>query len=144
MSQYILESNSFVPITETAGTLVNISNVPAEISLSQKFKTGIILFPRQHFPFAKAVYAARAPGCYGRAIVAVIGTGVLQSEFFTQEDIDAVFEDDVFFTAKDRENVFDDNFFIDDAFFDEFDIAETFKNDSVISDSEDLDFVFDD
>jgi len=94
MAQYILESNKFTAITETEGTLVNISNVPAEISLSEEFGTGIILFPHQQLAFAKAVYAARAPGSYGRAIVAAIGTGGLQAETFTQEDIDAVFDDE--------------------------------------------------
>mgnify|MGYP002623277735 CR=1 FL=1 len=94
MAQYILESNKFTAITETEGTLVNISNVPVEVSLSEEFGTGIILFPRQQLAFAKVVYAARAPGSYGRAIVAAIGTGGLQAETFTQEDIDAVFDDE--------------------------------------------------
>ena len=40
MAQYVLESNKFTAITETEGTLVNISNVPAEISLSEEFGTG--------------------------------------------------------------------------------------------------------
>jgi len=136
MAQYILESNKFTAITETEGTLVNISNVPAEISLSEEFGTGIILFPHQQLAFAKAVYAARAPGSYGRAIVAAIGTGGLQAETFTQEDIDAVFDDegggyippegDEYFTQADIDAIFDGN---DIAYegFTENDVAEVFK-----------------
>ena len=41
MAQYILKSDAFTAITETEGTLVNISNVPAEINLSGEFGTGI-------------------------------------------------------------------------------------------------------
>ena len=112
--------------------------------MSEDFKTGIILFPRQHFPFAKTVYAARAPGCYGRAIVAAIGTGGLQAEVFTPEDVEKVFEDDEFFTRQDVLNVFDDDFFVDDEFFTREDVLETFKNDSSFLDSDDIDFIFDD
>ena len=129
MAQYILESNKFTAITETEGTLVNISNVPAEISLSEEFGTGIILFPHQQLAFAKVVYAARAPGSYGRAIVAAIGTGGLQAESFTYEDIAAVFDDDTetsgeTFTDEDIEKVFED----DESFTDE-DVAEIFNGD---------------
>lgn len=74
MAQYIL-SDVFTAIAETSGTIVNFSNVPVEISDSTKNRTGIILFPRQHFPFSKAVYAARAPGAIGTAFIGVISTG---------------------------------------------------------------------
>ena len=157
MAQYILESNKFTAITETEGTLVNISNVPAEISLSEEFGTGIILFPHQQLAFAKAVYAARAPGSYGRAIVAAIGTGGLQAETFTQEDIDAVFDDegggyippsgdDETFTQADIDAIFADNT-VD---YEGDDVAEVFTGDYKPKPHkhehftpEDVDYVFD-
>lgn len=160
MAQYILESNKFTAITETEGTLVNISNVPAEVSLSEEFGTGIILFPHQQLAFAKAVYAARAPGSYGRAIVAAIGTGGLQAETFTQEDIDAVFDDegggyippsgdDETFTQADIDAIFADNT-VDYEGFTQDDVAEVFtggykpkphKHEHFTP--EDVDYVFD-
>ena len=56
MARYIL-SDEFAAISESAGTLVNISNVPAEVSESTAHGTGIILFPRQHFGFSKMLVA---------------------------------------------------------------------------------------
>ena len=146
--QYILESNKFTAITETEGTIVNISNVPAEISLSGEFGTGIVLFPRQHLPFAKTVYAARAPGFYGRAIVAAIGTGGLQSESFTDADIDAVFDEDgatspvdEHFDSTDLDAVFvnDD---VDLSGFSQADIDAVFEEDGFSDD--DIHSIFDD
>ena len=87
--QYIL-NDEFQALTESAGTIINISNVAAEISLSQTHGTGIILFPRQKLSFNKSVYAARAPGGLGTAVVAAIETGASSegsessSEGFTQ------------------------------------------------------------
>ena len=50
MARYIL-TDKFTTIAESSGTLVNISNVSAEISMSQERGTGIILFPRQRRNF---------------------------------------------------------------------------------------------
>lgn len=151
--QYILESKSFTAISETSGTLVNISNVPVEVSLSEEFGTGIILFPRQQLPFEKAVYAARAPGSFGRAIIAAINTGVGTSnssgevepvEHFTDEDIDFVFDNTTTnltgFTAEDVAMVFIDS----PSSFTQEDIDEVFNNDSSGFTDPDLDYVFDD
>lgn len=137
MAQYVLKSDKFTAISETEGTLVNISNVPAEVSLSEEFGTGIILFPHQQLAFAKAVYAARAPGSYGRAIVATIATGGLQAESFTQEDVYAVFDEgggdipiptpsEGSFTQEDIDAVFADDIVVYEGFTED-DVMEVFK-----------------
>ena len=119
--QYIL-TDEFQAISETSGTLINISNVPAEISLSQTHGTGIILFPRQQLSFNKSVYAARAPGGFGTAVIAAIETGAaiggggssnIEQPDFTQEDLNNVFNDSDFtatggFSAEDINKVFQD------------------------------------
>ena len=72
----------------------------------------------------------------GRAIVAAIGTGGLQAETFTQEDIDAVFDDegggyippsggDETFTQEDIDAIFADDTVDYEGFTDD-DIAEIF------------------
>ena len=108
--QYVL-TDEFQAISETAGTLVNISTVAAEISLSPSRGTGIILFPRKHLKFNKAIYAARASGAIGRAIVAVIETQSDNSggsSEFTQGDFEEVFGIGNF-TQEDLEKVFSDS-----------------------------------
>jgi len=149
--QYILESKNFTAISESSGTLVNISNVPVEVSLSEEFGTGIILFPRQHLPFSKAVYAARAPGSFGRAIIAAINTGmstsssdseVETSEHFTDEDIDFVFDNTstnlTGFTEEDVAMVFIDS----PSTFTQEDIDEVFTNGSSGYTDPYVDYVF--
>lgn len=74
MAKYVL-GEQFTQIAESAGTIVNISNIPAEISDSEESGTGILLFPRKLLGFNKKIYAARAPGYLGVAIVATISTG---------------------------------------------------------------------
>ena len=145
--QYILESKSFTAIAESSGTLVNISNVPAEISLSEEFGTGIILFPHQQLPFSKAVYAARAPGNFGRAIIAAIETGYggdsSSSEPFTDDDIDDALGDNTGFTDEDVDFVLDDgNIF--PVGFTQADIDEVFTDDNSRFTEGDVDSVFDD
>ena len=139
MAQYILKSDAFTAITETEGTLVNISNVPAEINLSGEFGTGIILFPHQHLPFAKKVYAARQMGGLGTAVVATIGTGGLQAESFDDDDIAAIFDDDTSsgFSQDDIDKIFEDDNFSDS------DLDFIFSDDEPATD-EDLSTIFDD
>jgi len=121
MARYIL-SDEFTATAETEGTLVNISNVPAEVSESTTHGSGIILFPRQHFGFNKKIYAARAPGGLGTAVVAAIATnagggvvtisgGETTIEPFTPSDVDDVFTNSDFtatgmFTQDDIDDVF--------------------------------------
>ena len=147
MAQYILESKSFTAINETSGTLVNISNVPAEISMTEEFGTGIILFPRQHFSFAKQIYAARAPSFFGRAIIASIETGYSadssSSEPFTDGDIDDALGDNTGFTDEDVDFVLD-NGNIYPVGFTQADIDEVFKDDNSRFTEGDVDSVFDD
>ena len=71
MAWYTLK-DTFTAINETSGTVVNHSNVPVEISVETVNCSGIVLFPRQHFPFNKKIYAARAPGTIGTAFIGVI------------------------------------------------------------------------
>ena len=118
--QYIL-NDEFQALTESAGTIINISNVAAEISLSQTHGTGIILFPRQKLSFNKSVYAARAPGGLGTAVVAAIETGASSegsessSEGFTQSDVDFVFGEGIF-TQEDVDETFSETPTIYDGF----------------------------
>ena len=118
--QYILK-DEFQALTESAGTIINISNVAAEISLSQTHGTGIILFPRQKLSFNKSVYAARAPGGLGTAVVAAIETGASSggsessSEGFTQSDVDFVFDEGIF-TQEDVDETFSETPTIYDGF----------------------------
>ena len=97
MAKYVL-SDEFTAISETSGTIVNISNVNAEISETDERGTGIILFPRHHFGFDKQVYAARARGEIGTAVIAAIATGggsggVSESQIATPEEIDEMLGD---------------------------------------------------
>ena len=117
--QYIL-TDDFQAISESSGTVVNISNVPAEVSTSQSHGTGIILFPRKHLGFNKSIYAARAPGYIGTAVIAAIATSAGSSsggsvnpddEGYTDSDVDDVFNDSDFtatgiFSQDDIDDVF--------------------------------------
>ena len=71
MAQYIL-SDSFTAIAETSGTVINNSEVAVEINTTGISRTGVTLFPRQHFPFSTSIYAARAPGAIGTAFIGVV------------------------------------------------------------------------
>ena len=152
MAQYILENKTFTAISEPSGMLVNISNVPVEVSLSEEFGTGIILFPRQQLPFSKAVYAARAPGSFGRAIIAAINTGMSTSssdesietaEHFTDDDIDFIFDNTTTnltgFTQEDVAAVFIDS----PSIFSSKDIDDVFDDNSSGFADPDVDYVFD-
>ena len=115
--QYIL-TDDFQAISESAGTVVNISNVPAEISTSQSHGTGIILFPRKHLGFDKSIYAARAPGYIGTAVIATIATSSGSSGgggggSVTPDDGGGFTDDDVAYVLGENEFTFDD---VDDVF----------------------------
>ena len=130
--QYILKDD-FKAIGESSGTLINISNVPAEISTSESHGSGIILFPRHHLIFNKSIYAARAPGYIGTAAVAVIETqpnsgsgGDKTTDDFTQGDFEEVFNIGNF-TKEDLEKVFSDSDFTADGGFAAEDINKVFN-----------------
>lgn len=97
MARYVL-SDEFTAVSETSGTIVNVSNVNAEISETPEHGTGIILFPRHHFGFDKQVYAARARGEIGTAVIAAIATGgggggISESQIATPEEINEMLDD---------------------------------------------------
>lgn len=107
--RYIL-NDEFCVIDEDEGTLVNISTVPVEISTTNERGTGIILFPRQHLGLDSNVYAARAPGKIGTAIVAVVGTGYSKNEEITDEDIQKIFGEEISSNnSKDDEKITDED-----------------------------------
>lgn len=114
MAKYILGAE-FKQIAETSGTVVNISNIPAELSDSDESGTGILLFPRKALHFNKQFYAARAPGYLGNAIVATISTSVCcgggasgSSTIPSGTDTPTIPSGGATFTDKDVEDVFDD------------------------------------
>ena len=132
--QYIL-TDDFQAISESAGTVVNISNVPAEISTSQSHGTGIILFPRKHLGFDKSIYAARAPGYIGTAVIAAIATGAGSSsggsvnpddEGYTDSDVDDVFGENGF-SDSDVDDVFNDSGYTATGEFTQDDINDVFR-----------------
>lgn len=92
MAQYIL-SDSFTAIAETSGTVINNSEVAVEINTTGISRTGITLFPRQHFPFSTSIYAARAPGAIGTAFIGVVPMSMGSGDEFTDKDVKDVFDD---------------------------------------------------
>ena len=71
MARYTL-GKEFQQIKETAGTIVNISDVKAEVSEQAQANTGIIIYPRQALAFQTRLYAARAPSDVGTAVIGVL------------------------------------------------------------------------
>ena len=71
MAKYVLGAE-FQMLNETRGTIVNSSNVKAEISDQPNPGTGVILYPYEKFSFNHLLYAARAPSECGVAIIGVI------------------------------------------------------------------------
>ena len=135
--QYIL-TDDFQAISESVGTVVNISNVPAEISTSQSHGTGIILFPRKHLGFDKSIYAARAPGYIGTAVIATIATSSGSSggggDSSTPDDSVGFTDDDVSdvlgekgFTFDDVDDVFNNSGYTATGEFTQDDINDVFK-----------------
>ena len=75
MARYALDKN-FVLLAETAGVIVNVSNVKVEVSETAQAGTGVILRPNGKIRFNKRLYAARAPNDCGVAVIGVLqGTG---------------------------------------------------------------------
>lgn len=71
MSRYILRNN-FQKLAESAGTVVNISTVKVELSEQAVAGTGVILYPRRKISFSSPIFAAKAAGESGAAVIGVI------------------------------------------------------------------------
>ena len=71
MSRYILRNN-FQKLAESAGTVVNISTVKVELSEQAVAGTGVILYPRRKISFGSPIFAAKAAGESGAAVIGVI------------------------------------------------------------------------
>ncbi|MBR3746845.1 MAG: hypothetical protein IKN27_07790 [Selenomonadaceae bacterium] len=100
MSRYILRKD-FQKLAETSGTVVNISAVKVELSEQAKAGTGVILFPSRKISFSAPIFAAKAAGESGAAVVGVIGTGATNTsgqtfydgdDAVTDEELAAVFD----------------------------------------------------
>lgn len=74
MSRYILKKG-FQKLAESSGTVVNISTVKVELCEQPKAGTGVILFPSRKISFSAPIYAAKAGGESGAAVIGVISTG---------------------------------------------------------------------
>ena len=95
MSRYILKKE-FQKLAETSGTVVNISTVKVELSEQAKAGTGVILFPSRKISFSAPIYAAKAGGESGAAVIGVLNTGATNpgGETFYDGD-DAVTEEEI-------------------------------------------------
>lgn len=72
MARYELDNESFTRIAEESGTVVNISNARVELSETAERGTGVVLYPRQSYPFSgTTLYAARERGEACPAAIAV-------------------------------------------------------------------------
>lgn len=87
MSRYILRTG-FQKLAETAGTVVNISTVKVELCEQPKAGTGVILFPSRKISFSAPIYAAKAGGESGAAVIGVISTGATNTSGKTFYDSD--------------------------------------------------------
>ena len=87
MSRYILREQ-FQKLAETSGTVVNISAVKVELSEQAKSGTGVILFPSRKISFSAPIFAAKAAGDSGAAVIGVIATGATNSSGTTFYDGD--------------------------------------------------------
>lgn len=95
MSRYILKKD-FQKLAESSGTVVNISTVKVELCEQPKAGTGVILFPSRKISFSAPIYAAKAGGESGAAVIGVISTGApnTSKETFYDDD-DTVTDADV-------------------------------------------------
>ena len=101
MARYIL-TKDFVRLKESAGTIVNVSNVKVEISETALAGSGVILYPSRKMSFNKRLYAARAPSDCGVAVI-----GVLAGEGNEIDDrLESLFDDTV--SSDDINNLFGD------------------------------------
>lgn len=119
MSRYILREE-FQKLAETSGTVVNVSAVKVELSEQAKSGTGVILFPSRKISFGAPIFAAKAAGEGGAAVIGVIATGAKNSSGTTfYDDDDAVTDDElaaIFNGASiGNKDPSDDNEFITDA-----------------------------
>ena len=102
-------TNEFTKISETAGTIQNVSNVyPVEVSDKAEAGSGILLFPLNKFSFNEAVLFMRCVDVGGRAEILVtpftvdMGIGVISGgtsssgsqSFNDSTDVDDVFKDE--------------------------------------------------
>lgn len=96
MSRYILRTG-FQKLAETSGTVVNISAVKVELCEQPKAGTGVILFPSRKISFSAPIYAAKAGGESGAAVIGVISTGATNTsgETFYDGGDDSVTDKDV-------------------------------------------------
>lgn len=103
MARYFL-TKEFVRLSESAGTIVNISNVKVEISETARGGTGVILYPSRKMSFSKRLYAARAPSDCGVAVIGVLpgegndiddGLENLFDDKVSTAEIDKLFGEDV-------------------------------------------------
>lgn len=72
MSRYILNDNTMVKISETYGTMENISDYRAQVYTGAEVDEGIILYPRHRLSFNQELWVARMTGEVGTVVLAVL------------------------------------------------------------------------
>ena len=72
MSRYILNDNTMVKISETFGTMENISDYRAQVYTGADVDEGIILYPRHRLSFNQELWVARMTGEVGTVVIAVL------------------------------------------------------------------------
>lgn len=99
MARYEL-TDGFTQLSETSGTIVNISNSKVEISETEEERSGMILYPRQEYAFEDiTLYARREAGSPYPAAIAVgplvsggSGSGTDDEDFATDADVDEMLD----------------------------------------------------
>lgn len=100
-------TSDFIKISETSGTIQNVSNVyPVEVSDKAEAGSGILLFPLNKFSFSETVLFMRCAETGGRAEILVtpftvdMGVGVISGGASTgnhslndSTDVDDIFKD---------------------------------------------------
>lgn len=104
MARYIL-TKDFVRLKESAGTIVNVSNVKVEISETAVAGSGVILYPSRKMSFSKRLYAARAPSDCGVAVIGVLADEI-NKLFGNEPAVQIKDDDDGFITEDDRRKIF--------------------------------------
>ena len=72
MARYILNSTAFTKLDDPPGIVENISGFKVEIYTSPTYTSGLTLYPYQSMPYTVPIWASRAKGEQGTAVVATL------------------------------------------------------------------------
>ncbi len=100
MARYAL-NDEFTKITETSGTIINISSAKVELSDTQEKKGGFILYPKKEYSFEDiTLYARREAGEHCPASIAVgplmssgSGDEVSDDDIATDAEVDEMLDE---------------------------------------------------